>query len=126
MASPATDKNESPKDDQHLYSFTLELSGIDELTDDLANALFEAGCDDATLAMAGGRVFLDFDREADSISDAIVSAINAVEARGLGIRVTQVVPPSHSTFDLVNAFLCLRDQFPDTSLADLSRALHSD
>ncbi|MCA9103530.1 MAG: hypothetical protein R3C10_20650 [Pirellulales bacterium] len=108
-----------------MFSFTLELAGINELSDEVANALFEAGCDDATLSMSGGRAFLDFDRESDSISDAIVSAIDAVEKCGRDIRVVEVIPPSRSTYDLVNAFLCLRDQFPDASLVDLSRALHS-
>lgn len=44
------------------YDFTLELTGVGELTPAVADALFEAGCDDATLSSRGGRVYLAFTR----------------------------------------------------------------
>src|SRR5947208_11519042 len=46
------------------HDFTLVLSGITELTPEVQDALFEAGCDDATLSMCCGRPFLTFTRAA--------------------------------------------------------------
>ena len=36
------------------HDFTLVLAGIPELTSQVGNALFEAGCDDATVSMRLG------------------------------------------------------------------------
>jgi hypothetical protein len=74
------------------YDFTLILSGVPELTDDVCDALFEAGCDDAVLGQREGVAFLDFGREADSARAAILSAIDAVEGAGIGARVVRVEP----------------------------------
>jgi hypothetical protein len=72
------------------YSFTLILTGIDDLTDDVANALFEAGCDDATPSESGGVVRLGFDREAKTLKDAILSAIRDVKKANIGADVGRV------------------------------------
>lgn len=72
------------------YDFTLILSGIPELTNEVCDALFEAGCDDAVLGQREGVVFLDFGREADSAQAAVQSAITAVESAGIGARVVRV------------------------------------
>ena len=57
------------------YDFTLILSGDIELTEQLADELFEAGCDDGTPARSNGVVSIDFHREAMSLEEAIRSAI---------------------------------------------------
>lgn len=67
-----------------LFEFTLELSTPGPLDDGAADALFEAGCDDSTVSSRGGRVFLDFDREAATLADAVRSAIADVRAAGVG------------------------------------------
>jgi hypothetical protein len=64
------------------YTFTLVLSGITEVTVDIANALFEAGCDDAGAESCDGVSTVDFDREAESLGDAIGSAVKNVEQAG--------------------------------------------
>jgi hypothetical protein len=64
------------------YDFTLILSGPTELTDDLAEKLFAAGCDDATPSSASGTVSVDFGREATDLESAIRSAIANVSAAG--------------------------------------------
>ena len=74
------------------HTFTLVLSGGPGLTDELTDALFEAGCDDALPGSRGGVVFLDFTREADSLREAVLSAIADAEAGGLGARVVRVEP----------------------------------
>ncbi|NOV27357.1 DNA-binding protein [Cupriavidus necator] len=60
------------------YAFTLryQLPADDSDPDTLAERLYEAGCDDATVGMGVvGRIALAFDREAESAADAIVSAL---------------------------------------------------
>lgn len=61
------------------YSFTLYLSGADELTQELEDALFEAGCDDAAPGIRGGVLRLGFDREAASFHEAVISAMEDVK-----------------------------------------------
>ena len=75
-----------------LSSFTLILSGVSALTEELENALFEAGCDDALLGIQNGSVYLDFEREADSLRNAILTAIRQVETAPVGIHVIRVEP----------------------------------
>ena len=67
------------------YTFSLILSGPTELTEDIANALYEAGCDDAGVGSCEGIVSVDFDREADSLGDAIGSAVKDVERAGYAV-----------------------------------------
>jgi hypothetical protein len=76
------------------WSFTLVLSGVRALTDEVTDALFQAGCDDALVGMRDGAIYLDFDREAASFRDAVLSAIADVEKAGLGARVIRVEPES--------------------------------
>ena len=71
---------------RQTFDFTVILGGVPEITDDMADALCEAGCDNATLVVRNGVNFLGFDREADSLDEAIRSAIADVERAGLGLR----------------------------------------
>ena len=61
-----------------VFEFTFMLSGVDELTVEVADALYEAGCGDASPCSRGPVVYLHFDREADSLGDAVDSAIKDV------------------------------------------------
>src|SRR5437660_5119090 len=78
------------------HEFTLILHGFSELTDDVEDRLFEAGCDDALLGVLDGTPFLDFTREASSLKDAILSAIRDVAKAGF--EVVRIEPD-----DLVSA-----------------------
>ena len=72
------------------WSFRLTLAGV-ELTDQDLNALFEAGCDDATFSRERDSLVLaHFDREADTQEDAVLLAIADVESAGIGARVTRL------------------------------------
>jgi hypothetical protein len=62
------------------YSFTVVITGLDELSYEVVDELFEAGCDDATFGSRDGVCFGDFDREAESAEVAIASAIRQVES----------------------------------------------
>ena len=77
------------------FNFTLILSNVDENTPTLEDSLFEAGCDDALIHFRNGAVYLDFDRQAPSIDDAIISAIKHVESASLGIKVIGIGPDDY-------------------------------
>ena len=73
-----------------LFNFTLTVEGADILTDEAQNALFEAGCDDATFSASSGAQRGEFDRKATEFSEAVASAIKAVESAVPGARVVEV------------------------------------
>ncbi len=73
-----------------VFSFTLEIEGADVMTDAAQNALFEAGCDDATFGVSNGIQTAEFDREATEFAEAVASAIKAVEAAVPGARVVEI------------------------------------
>jgi hypothetical protein len=78
------------------HDFTLVLSGIRELTPEVENALFEAGCNDATLSMRRGVPYLTFSRAAPMLKDAILSAVQDIRRANIGADVVRV-----DTCDLV-------------------------
>jgi hypothetical protein len=65
-----------------VWDFTLVLTGVSDLTDDLADALFEAGCNDATYSIVGGKPRLDFSREAESLEEAVAAAVEDIRRCG--------------------------------------------
>lgn len=75
---------------KEVHTFTLLLVNEHELTTELEDALFEAGCDDGMLFSKNQVVYIKFDRDADSLEEAIVSAINNVESAGF--QVARVEP----------------------------------
>jgi hypothetical protein len=70
------------------HSFTLVID-VDDLTDEVANRLCEAGCDDATVSRSGGETKLAFDREEISFAVAMLSAIRNVNQAGY--RVVRII-----------------------------------
>src|SRR5208282_2414943 len=72
------------------HDFALVLSGITELTPEVQDALFEAGCDDATISVRAGRVYLTFSRNSRSLKDAILTAIQDVKSARIGADVLRV------------------------------------
>ncbi len=80
--------DEHPNEYEH--DFTLMLTGIDDLTSEVENALLAAGCDDGTIAMRSGRPLITFSRRAASMKDAILSAIENVRKAGIGADVLRV------------------------------------
>ncbi len=75
-----------------VYSFSLILQGASDLTPEIADALYEAGCDDALVGSRDGVLFAQFDREAPSSAEAIISAIRQIESAGMGLTVVRVEP----------------------------------
>ena len=72
------------------YDFTLILTESLELTDDLADALFAAGCDDGTPGTCNGIFSIDFHREAISLEEAIRSAIADVKTAGYQVARVEI------------------------------------
>lgn len=76
------------------YEFTVILKDVAEMTDELANDLYEAGCEDASPASSEGRAWVIFHRDADSLEAAIRSAIANVQQAGLQVARVELEPRS--------------------------------
>jgi hypothetical protein len=72
------------------YHFVLVLSNLSESNEQIEDALFEAGCDDALLIFRDKVPYLDFDRQATSLENALSSAIQQVKSTNLGIKVLRI------------------------------------
>ena len=72
-----------------LHHFTLIVDGPDLQDDAHIDRLFEAGCDDGTVGRADGIQYIDFDRDAPSFDEAVLSAVTDVE-RVAGAEVVRV------------------------------------
>jgi hypothetical protein len=72
------------------HDFTVLVRGADLLEDDNLEALFEAGCDDATFGEEHGASYAAFHREADTFADAVITAIEAIERAVPGALVYRV------------------------------------
>lgn len=62
------------------YQFTLVLKNVNKNIKHFENGLFEAGCDDALIHIKNGAVYLEFDREAFFLEEAVISAIKDVQS----------------------------------------------
>ncbi len=71
------------------HSFTLVVEGVDIDDPQVFDALYEAGCDDATIGITNGIPVMDFDRKAASLYEAISSAIADAESVD-GLRVVRI------------------------------------
>ncbi len=74
------------------YGFTVVLDGLTEIPDDLAEALFEAGCDDGSPWSSEGVAAVGFDREAESFEQAVRSAIADVQKAGCHVPWVKIEP----------------------------------
>lgn len=72
------------------YDFALVVSGVPALTTEVENGLFNAGCEDATLSIQYGLLYVEFSRTAKSLKDAILSAIHDVHKADIGAEVIRV------------------------------------
>lgn len=77
---------------KHTHTFTLLLHGADPMTKDNMRALERAGCNDALFGRRGTVSYADFDREAASFGEAVLSAVHDVEGAVPGLKVTRVEP----------------------------------
>jgi hypothetical protein len=64
------------------FEFTIIASGLDPEADDFEARFYSAGCDDAGVGFQNGHILLDFARESESLTAAIVSAVENASAAG--------------------------------------------
>jgi hypothetical protein len=79
------------------FQFMLVLKQIDEKTPSFEDSLYEAGCDDALIHSRGNAVYLEFDREASSLEDAVISAIKNIQSASIDAEVASVAPENFVT-----------------------------
>ena len=80
----------TPQQCEREHDFALIVDGVPELTQEVEDALFEAGCDDATLSIQYGLLYVEFSRSAKSLQDAILTAIRDVQRAGVKAQVLRV------------------------------------
>lgn len=76
----------------NVFNFTLVLKKVNENTPNIEDSLYEAGCDDALINFRNGAVYLEFDREASSLEEAVISAIKDVRSSSIDAEVASVAP----------------------------------
>ena len=72
------------------YEFSLILKGSPELTEENADELFAAGCDDGTPGTCNGVFSINFHREAETLEAAINSAIKNVKSAGYDVERVEI------------------------------------
>lgn len=72
------------------HIFTVEVSGISTKRDDYENVLYRAGCDDALIAVIDDKLYLDFDRDAETFEQAVDLASHDIERAGG--KIVRVMP----------------------------------
>ena len=68
-----------------MWRFTLFLRDLEEITVELSDRLFEAGCDDGSPSSSRGVSKIAFDRESATLDDAIRTAVSDVRRAGLDV-----------------------------------------
>ncbi|NUB11288.1 DNA-binding protein [Azospirillum brasilense] len=92
---------------EFILKFRLPLEGADPTA--WLDALYEAGCDDATVGVGKyGSIALDFSREAASAEEAIRSAISDVQKAIPGATLTEISPDLVNLADLAGVVGCSR------------------
>jgi hypothetical protein len=72
------------------YDFEVILKAGTDMTEELADQLFEAGCDDGTPGTFCGTPYISFHREADCLESAIRSAVADVQKAGCVVERIQI------------------------------------
>jgi hypothetical protein len=83
-----------------LFEFQVVLSDVGMMTEGIADALYEAGCDDGTPFSRDGVAYVGFSREADRLEEAVRSAIASVNKAGFSAA--RVEPADGSVYARIN------------------------
>lgn len=103
------------------YEFTLKFRLPDANADpeQFIDALAEAGCDDATVGIGQrGRIAMDFNREASSAMEAIVSAVQAVKGAIQGVELVEASPDFVGLTDVAYLVGCTRQNIRKLMLSN--------
>jgi hypothetical protein len=87
------------------FDFTLILPGVAEITPELADSLYAATGGDIELNMRNDVAYIGCRRDANTLHDAVSSAIAQVEGAGAGVRVVRVESDAANTIAKINADL---------------------
>jgi hypothetical protein len=87
------------------HRFSLILSGIADITPELADDLYAATRGDIEMNQRDGVVYLEFERAASTLRDAVISAIGEVEGAAVGVRVVRVESEAANVIAKINADL---------------------
>ena len=87
------------------HTFTLILSGVAEITPELADALYEATQGDVELNLRDGVAFLELERTAPTLREAVATAIREVERARVGVRIVRVESEAANVIAKINADL---------------------
>lgn len=87
------------------HRFTLVLFGVDEITPELADALFAATNGDIEFNMRDRVAYLEFERSAPTLQHAISTAIRQVEEADVGVGVVRVESETANVIAKINAEL---------------------
>lgn len=68
-----------------VFEFQVILAGVTTMSDELADSLFRAGCDDGTPFSSQGIAAVGFSREAETLEEAVRSAIADVNKAGFAV-----------------------------------------
>lgn len=88
----------SAKNCEREYDFALIVAGVPDLTDEIMDSLYRAGCNDATFSLRYGLMFAEFSRLAPSFEDAVLGAIRDLRKADIGATIIRV-----NECDLVSA-----------------------
>ena len=72
------------------YRFIAYFKGVDYMSEDMAEALYEAGCDDCLPGSSDGEAYAYFDREAERFEEAVASVIANVKTAGYEVQRVQI------------------------------------
>jgi hypothetical protein len=87
------------------HTFTLILAGVAEITPELADALYTATQGDIELNLRDGVAFLECERKAPTLREAVTAAIREVESADVGVRVARVESEAANVIAKINANL---------------------
>ena len=105
------------------YEFILKFRLPDPKagSEQFIDALAEAGCDDATVGIGQqGRIALDFNREAATALEAIVSAVQAVKAAIPGAELVEASPDFVGLTDVADLVGCTRQNIRKLMINNLA------
>ena len=78
--------------------FVVYLTGVDEMTEAVAESLFAAGCDGVP-GSREGRAMIQYAREANSMEEAVFAALDEIKKAGLDFSTVEIDPESlHEMF----------------------------
>ena len=72
------------------YGFTFTIKDHSVCSNEMAEAIYANGGDDASVGSSGGAVHVAFDREADSLDEAIKSAVRDLAKAGYQVSHVEI------------------------------------